>query len=66
MGTTANFNAMSATTIGTISQQSAITSPVPYKLLPRALATFCSLCELTIMRLSFLLEQLVRLTDIGL
>jgi len=34
--------------------------------LPYALATFSSLCELTIMRLSFLLEQLVSLPDMGL
>ena len=34
--------------------------------LPYALATFSSLCELTIMRLSFLLEQLISLPDMGL
>jgi len=32
---------------------------------PVGVATFGSLCELTMMRLSFLLEQLVRLPDMG-
>jgi len=38
----------------------------PFQVGPYALATFSSLCELTIMRMSFLLEQLVHLPDMGL